>query len=140
VVVGDFYIVGIATFPPETDSVLVIDPDAELALPITFQSFQPVTWGRFQIVKFIGGFKVVQLAPNLTLDVHPSSHTPPSGDLFRLDIPEGSDHRHIFRQEDVSYTDTRYNAKLLRDRACCSQCAVLARGSLQHLARENLDR
>lgn len=52
-VVGNFYIVGIATFPPETDSVLVIDPDTELALPIAFQSFQPVIWQNCCVIEHV---------------------------------------------------------------------------------------
>ena len=43
VVIDYFNIVGIAFMPPEADSPLVIDPDAMLPLPISFQLLKTVS-------------------------------------------------------------------------------------------------
>jgi hypothetical protein len=43
VIIGDFDFVGIAILPPETDPVLVIDPDTVLSGSIRSQALQPVS-------------------------------------------------------------------------------------------------
>lgn len=50
-VVDDFDIVSVATFPLEDYSPLVVDPDGMEASPFSHQSFQPVAGGISQIFK-----------------------------------------------------------------------------------------
>lgn len=40
VMIDDLGIKGVTVTPPETDPLLLVDPNAVLALPIAFQSFQ----------------------------------------------------------------------------------------------------
>ncbi len=42
-VVHDFHIVGVAVPPHEADAILIIDPDAVLALALAVQRLQPVS-------------------------------------------------------------------------------------------------
>jgi hypothetical protein len=49
VIVHYFYIVRVLFTPDETDTVLVIDPDAMLAGAITFQRFKAVSRQRCQV-------------------------------------------------------------------------------------------
>jgi hypothetical protein len=44
VVVDDLNVFGCAIDPSEAEPVLVIDPDAELAEPITLQGLEPIPW------------------------------------------------------------------------------------------------
>ena len=49
-VVDDFEVMGISGFPAETDTELIIDSDAVLAVPIAAEAFQTVAWrnGQFE--------------------------------------------------------------------------------------------
>jgi hypothetical protein len=58
VIIGDFYFVGILAVPPEADPVLVVDTDAMLTGPATFEGFEPVTWWDAQLIERRGGFKL----------------------------------------------------------------------------------
>lgn len=84
VVVGDLYIVGIAAFPSETDSILVIDPDAELPIPVAFQGLQSVARRGSQVVQLDRGLEIIQFALNLSFNVPPSLYTSALGELFRV--------------------------------------------------------
>ena len=57
-VVGDFYLVGLAAFPVEAKSVLVVDADAMLALPVSFKRLQPVSWRDPQVIERGGGLEL----------------------------------------------------------------------------------
>ena len=50
-VVGDFYAVGAIFFPDKTDSPLVVDSYAVLALSVTVECLKAVAWGYSQIFK-----------------------------------------------------------------------------------------
>jgi hypothetical protein len=54
VVVRDLNVIGIAISPNETDSELVINPNAVLTFPIPFQFFQAIAWRHSQIVQCRG--------------------------------------------------------------------------------------
>jgi len=41
-IVDDLYVVGVTSFPPETDAPLVVDPDTVLTLAIALQSLQAI--------------------------------------------------------------------------------------------------
>jgi hypothetical protein len=43
VVIGDFNAACVAVVPNKTDPILVVDPDAMLSDPITFQRLKPIT-------------------------------------------------------------------------------------------------
>jgi hypothetical protein len=51
VVVDDFYVVGVAVTPSETDTPLVVDPDAVLAFAIAFEGFEPIGRRYAQIIQ-----------------------------------------------------------------------------------------
>jgi len=54
-VVDDFHVVGVALPPHEADAILIIDPDAVLALALAVQRFQPVSGRHTQIIQRHGG-------------------------------------------------------------------------------------
>ena len=58
VIVGDFDSVCVVPFPSETYPVLVVDADAVLASPITFQRFETVAWRESQFFETRGGFEL----------------------------------------------------------------------------------
>jgi hypothetical protein len=51
VVVGHFHVVRVAISPRKTDSVLVVDPDTVLALPVSAQFLEAVSGGHGQVLK-----------------------------------------------------------------------------------------
>jgi hypothetical protein len=53
-----------ALLPPETDSVLLIDPDAMLTLPVASQPLQPIAWWDTQLRKILHAVQLIQFAPN----------------------------------------------------------------------------
>ncbi len=57
VIVDDFDVMRVSVLPFETDSVLIIDADTELALPIARKRFQPVSGWDGQICKRYSGSK-----------------------------------------------------------------------------------
>ncbi len=63
-VVCDFDLVRIALLPTETDSVLFIDPNAMLTLPVAPESLQSIPGGDTQFRKVLYAVQLIQLAPN----------------------------------------------------------------------------
>lgn len=65
VVVGDLNVVSITTFPPETDSTLIVDSDAVLPFPVPDQCLQSVTGRRTWIrVGFYKNSTLTLVFPN----------------------------------------------------------------------------
>lgn len=94
VVVDDFYVVGVAVTPSETDTPLVVDPDAVLAFAIAFEGFEPIGRRYAQIVQHAGVPQHAQLAACHRLDIcrqAPGRHSAP--DLFRFLVGKVPDHR-----------------------------------------------
>jgi hypothetical protein len=50
-VVRDLDFMRIAILPTETHAILLIDPNALLTAPATFQTLKPVAWRRRQVTK-----------------------------------------------------------------------------------------
>jgi hypothetical protein len=70
VVVRDFDIGWSLGFPFEADSILIVDPDAELAFPIANQGFHSVPAERSQIFQGCRGVKPDQTSSSLHFDIH----------------------------------------------------------------------
>ncbi len=68
-IVGDFYIEGIAVFPAEAYPPLIVDPDAVLTLSITGQLFEAIPRRDSQIGQSIGGVKHEKLLQSRAEDV-----------------------------------------------------------------------
>jgi hypothetical protein len=55
VVIGDFYVSGIAVLPLEANAILFVDPDGVLAFAILAEGVQLVFWWHFQVSQFLCG-------------------------------------------------------------------------------------
>jgi len=69
VVIGYCHIGGASVLPLEANSILIIDPDAELAFSISFESFESVAWKSGKISERIRGMNASQLDPRLVVKV-----------------------------------------------------------------------
>jgi len=76
VVVGDFDIGRSFSFPFEADSILVVDPNAELAFAAAPQRFKPVAAKRSQVVQGSRGVEADQASSRLLFDVHQFNNAP----------------------------------------------------------------
>src|SRR6185436_10586547 len=61
-IIHDFNIVRLVLGPDEADPVLVVDPDAVLALAVAGESLQAITGRGPEIIKALGGIELVELA------------------------------------------------------------------------------
>ena len=68
-VIGDFHRAGVSFFPDETESPLVIDTDAVLACPVSFQGFKAVSRRNAQVLQAGGVVQHFELAHGGALDV-----------------------------------------------------------------------
>jgi hypothetical protein len=68
VIIDDLNIVRIAFSPNETETPLVIDPNAILARSVAMQRFQAISWWRPQISQFSGGVQLPYLPARNSLD------------------------------------------------------------------------
>lgn len=68
-IVHDFHIVRVALAPAKADAPLVVDPDAVLALAITFQRFQSVCRGNPQVFERRRAVEHAQLAARHILNI-----------------------------------------------------------------------
>jgi hypothetical protein len=64
-IVRDFHVEGVAAFKLETDSPLIVDADAPLALAATPEPLQAIRWGQAQI-----------LGSDRCVDLHESHESP----------------------------------------------------------------
>jgi len=55
-------IVGVIVIPTKGQSPLIVDPDAEEAIQVAFERFQPVAWRHLQICQAVGGIQDIQFA------------------------------------------------------------------------------
>jgi hypothetical protein len=58
VVVNDFDLMGIAFFPGETNSILIVNPDAKLPFPVASELFQPIPWRDGHILQPLHGMQL----------------------------------------------------------------------------------
>jgi hypothetical protein len=88
-VVDDFHSVGVALPPHEANAILIIDPDAVLALAFAVQRLQPVSGRHAQIIQRHRGMQQEELLerPNSQIGGNPSA-APRLPKLLSIRIPE----------------------------------------------------
>jgi hypothetical protein len=69
VIVDDLDFITITVLPGETDSDLIIDPDAMLSFSVSLQSFKTVSWGYQQVCQLGGVVEHSQLPPRKDLQL-----------------------------------------------------------------------
>jgi hypothetical protein len=74
-VVYDFDFVDVRLAPDKTDSELVVDADAVLALAIAFERFQTIAWRDSQLVKLNNAMKDAELLERCQADICGNSLT-----------------------------------------------------------------
>lgn len=95
-IVYDIHIIGIALFPTEADAPTIIDPDAVVSLPISFQSLQAVRRRDTQVLQRLGSIEHSQLPQRNTMDVRPeSTHRLAIEESLGLSRSKRSDHDFI---------------------------------------------
>ena len=92
VIIHNLHVVGIAIAPDKTNAPLVIDADAVLAFPVTFQGFQMIAGRRPQIAKFGRDIQLPQFSLSDALKSQKSFDGSPVMNLLGLSRPEGLDH------------------------------------------------
>jgi hypothetical protein len=102
-IVDDFNVVRVAFTPHEADAILIIDPDAVLALTLAAQSLQPISWRDIQIIQHHGGMQQEELlqCPHFQIGGNPSA-SPRLPKLLRIRIPEACYHGAIVLQYGTS--------------------------------------
>jgi hypothetical protein len=95
-VVDDFHVVGFTLPPHEADAILIIDPDAVLALALAVQRLQPVSGRHPQIIQRHRGMQQEELleCPHFQIGGNPSA-SPRLPKLLRIRIPEARYHAGI---------------------------------------------
>jgi hypothetical protein len=78
--------------PAKTDAPLIIDANAVLSQPVTFQGFQPVAWRHSQVIQTTGNLQLSELSPGYGSDVNESPDTLAPGQSLGLGAPERPDH------------------------------------------------
>jgi hypothetical protein len=61
-VVDNFYLCWPRVSPAKTDTVLVINANAMLSLPIPFQSLKPISWGNLEFMECDHRVKLIEFA------------------------------------------------------------------------------
>jgi len=69
VVVNDFYVVGVALLPAETDTPLLVYPDTVLALALTLEGLEAIGGRHPEVLKVLGPIEHPELSESATLDV-----------------------------------------------------------------------
>jgi hypothetical protein len=95
-IIHNFHIMGVTLMPAETNTPLVVDTDAVLTPPVTFQTLQPIPRWRQQVAQILGFRQVTQFTPGGSLNVRrqPPGHLPKK-DLLGLGASETQYHRLI---------------------------------------------
>jgi hypothetical protein len=94
VIVDNFHLVRVGSFPPETDSQLIVDADAVLAFTGSFQFFQSVPWGNPQIREIDRGIDHQKLAQQgRSYRIRKSPDTVTIENLLCVSVCEAPDHR-----------------------------------------------
>jgi hypothetical protein len=78
--------------PLETHPPLVVDPDAVLPLPVSFQSFKPIARQGRQILQRYGRFQTVELEPRSVLDTGERFDPLAVGEVFSTFVAVTEDH------------------------------------------------
>ena len=95
-IVGDFHVNGITIFPAETNSPLIVDPDAVLALPIPGQLFEAIPRWHSKVGQRVSGIKNEELLQCWAVDIlRELSRALAIEDLFGLRVFEAPNHSTI---------------------------------------------
>ena len=73
VIIRDLDVFGMAVVPDETDSPLVIDPDAVLSFSVAFQDFQTVAGRRSEVFQLDCGMHMQKLSESDPLNIRRDS-------------------------------------------------------------------
>jgi hypothetical protein len=93
VVVGYFHTVRVTISPCKTDSVLVVDPDTVLALPVSAQFLKPIPGRHGQVLKRQCRMQNVQFLQGLSIQPRRQAFAPAGlPKPFGVRIPEPGDH------------------------------------------------
>jgi hypothetical protein len=92
VVVHYLYIFSARARPAKTDAPLIIDANAVLSQPVTFQGFKPVAWRHPQVIQTTGNLELSELSPGYRSDINESPDTLAPGQGLRLGAAERPDH------------------------------------------------
>jgi len=93
VVVCYLYVEGFAPGPSEADSPLLIDPNAVLTCPVSFQALQPISRWHSQVIYAFSCIQQEQLPVCAALHVWwQQARTLPPEDLLHLSIGEAPNH------------------------------------------------
>ena len=92
-VVDDFHVVGVALPPHEADTIVIIDPDAVLALALAGQRLQPVSGRHAEFIQRHGGMQQEELLerPHSQIAGNPAA-SPRLPKRLRIRIPEARYH------------------------------------------------
>lgn len=67
-VINDFHIIDVAIIPDKADSILIVDANAMLALPVAFQRLKPISWQCGQKLKCRRCVKHFEFPPRRSLN------------------------------------------------------------------------
>jgi hypothetical protein len=103
VIVHDLDILSVALGPSEADTPLIVDSNAHLSCPVSFEGFEPIAGWIAQVLNRRRGIELTELAKRPLLDVAwKLTAGLPLPDSFGLLALERSDHRQAPKR------DTRY--------------------------------
>ena len=110
-IVDDFHIVGVAFRPHEAYAILIIDPNAVLALALAVQQLQPVSGRHAQIIQRHRGMQQEELleCPHSQMGGNPSA-SPRLPKLLRIRIPEARYHAGILPRYGSSVKQYHFKA------------------------------
>jgi hypothetical protein len=105
-IVDDLNIEGIAIFPHEAYSVLVVDPYGVLTLSVVLERVQAIIGRHRQVLQFVGRIEHTELSPSdLDQGCRKSFGAIPAEDKLGSCVAEAADHIELSRMN-VSFNDT----------------------------------
>lgn len=105
VIVNDFDVALFAVRPPETDPVLVIDPDAVLTESIALQHLQSITRRRPENVERSRRVQLGELTPDYRFDPDEAANSEPCEKSLGIRMRERNNHRSIAYRLSISDLD-----------------------------------
>lgn len=92
VVIDDFDIGRTGSGPSETDTKLVVNPNAVLSRPFALERLQSVAWRHAQVAELTGNLELPKLAARDGCDTSAPTCAAPAGQCFGIGIPKRDDH------------------------------------------------
>jgi hypothetical protein len=122
VIIHDFDTHRFVPQPLEAYSVLVVDTNAVLTLPVSVKCFQSVPGRRVQIAQIIGIIQIDQFASSGFLDAQRQfSRNNPLKYFSRFGVREGFDHAFILSCDDNIVKRSRISGAVELDPGCAVQ-------------------